>query len=352
MDYIGASPDTETIEDFLKSRSYDGGFYITPHGTVLGGSSHYEIILEFQSELDIPNDEYEAVLRMGSGSDALERLSQSLLRRGNIYLRLWDDTWVVMLFGFNDKKKDLLYDMARELIDAGAGEMDPVQIQDLRTKWIGEMTLEDVARYRFGESKMAEKKYKVYQVFSGEDTEEGGPEYVLIKSFDNEDDAKSRLDKERKLNKDGKFIMDTKNRLPENRKESNMRTFVQEVMNLIRECRGENCPKEDDGKKKNLPPWLKKDKGDKDDEKEMEEAKRFSWRDRDKDDGGDEKSPFTKKNRMGSKRPIPKMRKSDDKEECMSKGNKAAVPSLYKKDNKDALGSKATSVARKQSKKV
>jgi hypothetical protein len=288
MDYIGASPDTETIEDFLKSRSYDGGFYITTHGTVLGGSSHYEIILEFQSELDIPNDEYESVLRLGSGSDALERLSQSLLRRGNIYLRLWDDTWVVMLFGFNDKKKDLLYDMARELIDAGASESDPVQIQDLRTKWIGEMTLEDVARYRFGE----------------------------------------------------------------NRKESSMRTFVQEIMSLIRECRGENCLKEDDGKKKNLPPWLKKDKGDKDDEKEMEEAKRFSWRDKDKDDDGEDKSPFAKKNRMGSKRPIPKMRKSDDKGECMNKGNKAGVPSLYKKDNKDALGSKATSVARKQSKKV
>ena len=240
MEYLGATSDIETLEDFVKSRSYDGGFYLTPHGTALIGTSHLDIILEFQSELDIPNDEYDAVLSAGSGSEELERLSASLLRRGNVYVRLWDDTWVVMLFRLNDKKKDLLYDLARDLIDAGVNETDPIQIQDLRSKWIGSLTLEDMARYRFGESRKGKK----------------------------------------------------------------MRTLVEEVMSALQECRGE-----DENKKGKMPPWLKKKDGDKEEE--------------------DEKA-----------------------DECMNKGNKAGVPSLFKKGKKDALGSKATSVARKQSKKV
>lgn len=236
MEYLGASSDMETLDDFVKERSYDGGFYITPHGTALMGSSHLDIILEFQSELDIPNDEYDTVLRTGSGSDALEKLSQSLLRRGNIYVRLWDNVWIVMLFRLNDRKKDYLYDLARDLIDAGANERDEVQIQDLRTKWIGSLTLEDMARYRFGE-----------------------------------------------------------------RKGSKMRTLSQEVMSAIQECRGEGGCCDKDKEKK---PWMKDEEED-----EKDEAKKC----------------------------------------CKSKGG---VPSLFKKDNKDALGSKASAVARKQSKKM
>lgn len=238
MEYLGASSDVETLEDFMQSRSYDGGFYITPHGTVLIGSSHIDIILEFQSELDIPNDEYDAVLRGGSGSDAVERLTQSLLRRGNIYVRLWDETWIVMLFRLNDKKKDYLYDLARDLIDAGANEGYEVQIQDLRSKWIGNVTLEDMARYRFGESR---------------------------------------------------------------RKAKAMRTMSEEVMDAIQECEGKKgcCDKK-------KMPWMK-DEDEEEDEKD--EAKKC----------------------------------------CKGKGG---VPSLFKKDNKDSVGSKATSVARKQSKKM
>jgi len=180
-----------------------------------------------------------------------------------------------MLFNFNDRKKDKLYDMARELIGAGANESDPVQIQDLRTKWIGNLTLRDMGRYRFGESRKGIRMRK---------------------------------------------------------------TQSKEVMDLVNESRGE-CK---EPRRKRERERFRGGEGD-----DIEEAKR--WEDDDDDTPQEFKRFMAKSGRRDKKKSLPKMR---DKDECMNKGNKEGVPTVFKKEKKDALGSKATSVARKQSKKV
>ena len=151
MDFQTADPDVDTFEDVVETRYNDGGFILTRFGDLLFGRSHQDIVMEFQAELGVSDADYERVVR--NGGMAMEDVMQKLLRQGNIYIRLFGDTWIIMVNGLNSSKKNLIYDWAKEMVDAGANPREDIELQDLRVSGdSASLTLGDLVRFDFGES--------------------------------------------------------------------------------------------------------------------------------------------------------------------------------------------------------
>lgn len=151
MEFQTADPDVYTFEDVVSSRLNDGGFILTRFGDLLFGRSHQDIVLEFQAELGVSDTDYDKLVRRGG--EAMDDIMMKLLRNGSVYIRLFGDTWIIMVHGLNSSKKDHLYDWAKEMLEAGASPREEIELQDLRISGNSvSITLKDITKFNFGES--------------------------------------------------------------------------------------------------------------------------------------------------------------------------------------------------------
>jgi hypothetical protein len=127
--------DVQNYDDVVDRSINDGGFILSTYGDVFFGSYHKDIILEFQSELNIGDEDYDSVLMGGEDGEfsAAEKVVNKLLRRGDVYIRLWDDSWIILVYNMREKQRSAIRDWATGMMRGGADKMTTVTIEDTRT---------------------------------------------------------------------------------------------------------------------------------------------------------------------------------------------------------------------------